>query len=60
MSNVDPKPAGQTYAAVLKCGNCGKISVVAVPRGVTTAEYAGERACPDCGCKTMRPRWGTE
>jgi len=56
--SADPvKGAAQTYAAVLICGNCGRVQITAIPKGVTQVEYAQERNCPDCCCKTMRPKW---
>lgn len=60
MTPAEQKPTGPTYAAVLRCTNCDRVSVVLVPKGVTVVEYADSRTCTDCGCKTMRPRWNTE
>jgi hypothetical protein len=49
-----------TYAVVIKCTNCSTLTAVNVPKGVTVQDYAQTRPCPNCGCKTMRPKWTRE
>lgn len=41
------------YNANVWCNNCSTHSEVAVPKGVTVAQFIESGSCPNCGCATL-------
>ncbi len=59
--SAERNPSGvPTYAAAVKCGNCGNVAMASVPKGITVGEYTTTVKCTSCGCATLRPMWGRE